>query len=184
MALVSIAVATTLSSTALTAGLKLPPVTMEYRKLGTSDLMVSACCLGTMTWGCQNTDEEAAAQLDLAWDMGVNFLDTAEIYPVPVAEEKQGATDRAIGKWLKTNGKARDEVIIASKVAGFNERFTWMRGGPTRVTREQIIQSVDDSLKRLGVEHLDACVAIEAPGGVDRKAGRLVDGQQFCLAQQ
>merc|ERR1740138_515540 len=153
MALVSVAVATTLSSTALLAGLK--PVTMEKRKLGTSDMMVSSCCLGTMTWGCQNTDEQAADQLNLAWERGVNFLDTAEIYPVPVAKEKQGATDRAIGKWLKTNGRAREEVIIASKVAGYNERFTWMRDGPTRVTREQIIASVDASLERLGVEHLD-----------------------------
>ena len=79
------------SAVGILAGLK--PVTMDYRKLGSSDLMVSSCCLGTMTWGCQNTDEEAAAQLNLAWDMGVNFLDTAEIYPVPVEEAKQGATD-------------------------------------------------------------------------------------------
>jgi len=140
------------------AGLLAPPlpkVDMQYRKLGSSDMLVSSCCLGTMTWGNQNTDEEAAAQLDRAWDCGVNFLDTAEIYPVPVGKEKQGATDRAIGKWLKTNGRARDEVIIATKIAGYNERFTWMRGGPTRVTREQIFASVDASLERLGVEHLD-----------------------------
>ena len=135
----------------LSAELKLPKVDMKYRKLGSSDMLVSSCCLGTMTWGNQNTDEEAAAQLDKAWDLGVNFLDTAEIYPVPVEKEKQGATDRAIGKWLKTNGRSRDEVIIASKVAGYNERFTWMRDGPTRVTREQIIASVDASLARLGV---------------------------------
>ena len=139
----------------LSAELKLPKVDMKYRKLGSSDMLVSSCCLGTMTWGNQNTDEEAAAQLDKAWDLGVNFLDTAEIYPVPVEKEKQGATDRAIGKWLKTNGRAREEVIIASKVAGYNERFTWMRDGPTRVTREQIIASVDASLARLGVDHLD-----------------------------
>merc|ERR1719201_3201555 len=137
----------------LLQGLK--PVTMEHRQLGSSDMKVSSCCLGTMTWGCQNTDEEAAAQLNLAWEMGVNFLDTAEIYPVPVQQEKQGATDRAIGKWLKTNNRARDEVIIATKVAGYNERFTWMRDGPTRVTREQIFASVDASLARLGVDHLD-----------------------------
>jgi len=130
-------------------------VAMDYRTLGSSEISVSSCCLGTMTWGCQNTDEEAAAQLNLAWDMGVNFLDTAEIYPVPVGEERQGATDRAIGKWLKSNGRARDEVVIASKVAGYNERFTWLRGGPTRLTREQIVASVDASLARLGVEHLD-----------------------------
>ena len=138
---------------ALLLGLKAP--TMEYRKLGSSDMMVSNCCLGTMTWGNQNTDEEAAAQLNLAWELGVNFLDTAEIYPVPVEQEKQGATDRAIAKWLKTSKQPRDKVIIASKVAGFNERFTWMRDGPTRVTRQQILDSVDASLQRLGVEHLD-----------------------------
>jgi len=133
----------------------LPKVDMKMRKLGSSDMMVSNCCLGTMTWGNQNTDEEAAAQLNMAWDCGVNFLDTAEIYPVPVSSEKQGATDRAIAKWMKTNGRARDEVIIATKVAGYNERFTWLRDGPTRVTREQIHASVDASLKRLGVDHLD-----------------------------
>lgn len=130
---------------------------MTYRQLGCSDMSVSSCCLGTMTWGNQNTDEEAAAQLNIAWDRGVNFLDTAEIYPVPVSQERQGATDRAIGKWLKTNGRARDEVIIASKVAGYNERFTWLRddGSPTRVSRKQILESVDASLERLGVDHLD-----------------------------
>lgn len=138
---------------ALMPGLK--PVDMTYRNLGSSDIEVSTCCLGTMTWGNQNTDEEAAAQMNFAWDQGVNFLDTAEIYPVPIEKEKQGATDRAIAKWLKSNGKARDEVIIASKVAGYNERFTWMRDGPTRVTREQIFASVDASLERLGVDHLD-----------------------------
>lgn len=123
-------------------------------KLGTSDLLVSSCCLGTMTWGNQNTDAEAAAQLDLAWDRGVNFLDTAECYPVPVSQEKQGATDRAIAKWLQSSGRAREEVIIASKVCGYNERFTWLRddGEPTRVTREQIFASVDASLKRLQVD--------------------------------
>jgi len=128
---------------------------MSYRKLGSSDIMVSSCCMGTMTWGNQNTNEDASEQLNLAWERGCNFLDTAEIYPVPVSEAKQGATDRAIAKWMKTNGRARDEVVIASKVAGFNERFTWLRGGPTRVTRDQIIASVDASLERLGVEHLD-----------------------------
>merc|ERR1719201_3124268 len=143
-----------ISTTSLLAP-SLPKVDMQYRKLGTSDMLVSNCCLGTMTWGNQNTDEEAAAQLNLAWEMGVNFLDTAEIYPVPVSHDTQGNADRAIAKWLKTNNRARDEVIIASKVAGYNERFTWMRDGPTRVTREQIFASVDASLARLGVDHLD-----------------------------
>ena len=148
-----LAVVAAFSSSAVVA--PAPTSTMQYRKLGTSDMMVSSCCMGTMTWGNQNTDEEAAAQLNIAWDRGCNFLDTAEIYPVPVSQEKQGATDLAIGKWMKSNGRARDEVIIASKVAGYNERFTWMRDGPTRVTRDQMVASVDASLARLGVEHLD-----------------------------
>jgi aryl-alcohol dehydrogenase-like predicted oxidoreductase len=141
------------------SGLKAPattePKAIEYNKLGKSDLVVSNVCLGTMTWGKQNTDEEADAQLNRAWELGCNFLDTAEIYPIPVTKEKQGATDRAIAKWMQTNGRARDEVVIATKVAGYNERFTWMRGGPTRVSREQIFSSVDASLARLGVDHLD-----------------------------
>lgn len=124
-------------------------------QLGTSDLLVSPCCLGTMTWGNQNTDAEAASQLNAAWEVGVNFLDTAECYPVPVSEEKQGNTDRAIAKWLRTSTWERDDVVLATKVCGFNERFTWLRGEPTRVTREQIFASVDESLKRLGVSHID-----------------------------
>jgi aryl-alcohol dehydrogenase-like predicted oxidoreductase len=128
---------------------------MTYHKLGSSDLMVSSCCLGTMTWGNQNTDAEAADQLSAAWDAGVNFLDTAEGYPVPMTAETQGATDRAIAKWMKATRRPRDEVIIATKVCGRNERFTWFRDGPTRVTREQIFASVDASLERLGTDYLD-----------------------------
>merc|ERR1719162_855521 len=104
-----------------------PRKAMAYNKLGSSDLMVSSCCLGTMTWGNQNTDEEAAEQLCAAWDAGVNFLDTAEGYPVPMTAERQGATDRAIGRWLTTTKQPRDGVIIATKMCGFNDRFTWFR---------------------------------------------------------
>jgi len=134
-----------------------PRKAMAYNKLGSSDLMVSSCCLGTMTWGNQNTDEEAAEQLCAAWDAGVNFLDTAEGYPVPMTAERQGATDRAIGRWLSTTKQPRDGVIIATKMCGFNDRFTWFRedGGGTRVTRDQIVESVEASLKRLGVDHID-----------------------------
>jgi aryl-alcohol dehydrogenase-like predicted oxidoreductase len=97
---------------------------MKYVKLGTSDLMVSEVCLGTMTWGgAQNTDEDAREQLDVAFnDYGVNFIDTAEIYPVPPSKETQGNTDRAIAKWLK--GRDRSDVVLASKVHdenGFDE---------------------------------------------------------------
>merc|ERR1719162_1454330 len=134
-----------------------PRKAMAYNKLGSSDLMVSSCCLGTMTWGNQNTDEEAAEQLCAAWDAGVNFLDTAEGSPVPMTAERQGATDRAIGRWLSTTKQPRDGVIIATKMCGFNDRFTWFRedGGGTRVTRDQIVESVEASLKRLGVDHID-----------------------------
>ena len=145
---------------------------MSYHKLGSSDLMVSSCCLGTcaqaqartlsrsytilhphaslscrMTWGNQNTDEEAASQLSAAWDAGVNFVDTAEAYPVPLNAETQGATDRAIAKWMSSTRQPRDGVILATKVCGYNERFTWFRedGSGTRVSAKQIVESVEAS---------------------------------------
>uniref|UniRef100_A0A7S4EWY1 NADP-dependent oxidoreductase domain-containing protein n=1 Tax=Chrysotila carterae TaxID=13221 RepID=A0A7S4EWY1_CHRCT len=128
---------------------------MTYTRLGSSDLMVSDCCLGTMTWGKQNTAKEAADQLSAAWDMGVNFLDTAEGYPVPMTAETQGETDRCIAKWMKTAKQPRDSVILATKVCGRNDRFTWFRDGPTIVNRDQVIASVDASLSRLETDHID-----------------------------
>jgi aryl-alcohol dehydrogenase-like predicted oxidoreductase len=128
---------------------------MEMQRLGSSDLLVSKCCLGTMTWGNQNTDDDAAAQLDAAFDRGVNFVDTAEGYPIPLSAETQGATDRAIAKWMKSSGRPRDSLVLASKVCGYNERFTWFRGGSTRVSRQQVLDSVDASLARLGTDYLD-----------------------------
>ena len=110
-----------------------------------------------MTWGDQNTDEDAATQLNFAFDNGVNFLDTAEGYPVPMAPGTQGATDRAIGKWLKSCYWTRDQVVISTKVCGYNERYTWFResGEGTRLTKGQILESVDASLKRLGTDYID-----------------------------
>eukprot|EP00197_Chlamydomonas_leiostraca_P005555 CAMPEP_0202867978 /NCGR_PEP_ID=MMETSP1391-20130828/9902_1 /ASSEMBLY_ACC=CAM_ASM_000867 /TAXON_ID=1034604 /ORGANISM="Chlamydomonas leiostraca, Strain SAG 11-49" /LENGTH=386 /DNA_ID=CAMNT_0049548071 /DNA_START=29 /DNA_END=1189 /DNA_ORIENTATION=- len=127
----------------------------ERVKLGDSDLMVSLCCLGTMTWGQQNTEKEAHEQLSYAWDMGINFMDTAEMYPVPTKAETQGLTDKYIGSWMK--GRKRDSIVLASKISGYSERTTWVRDPPrtTRVTREQIKESVDASLKRLGTDHID-----------------------------
>ena len=121
------------------------------RQLGDTDLLVSECCLGGMTWGDQNTDEDAQTQLNFAFDNGVNFLDTAEGYPVPMDPGTQGATDRAIGKWLKSCFWTREQVVISTKVCGYNERYTWFResGEGTRLTKGQIIESVDASLKRL-----------------------------------
>jgi len=122
---------------------------MRYVPLGSSGIQVSSCCLGTMTWGSQNTDDEAFDQLERAWQSGVNFLDTAEGYPIPMNEETQGRTDRAIARWLSKTGRPRESVILATKVCGYNDRFTWFRegGGPTRVSAAQIIESVDASLK-------------------------------------
>ena len=113
------------------------------------------CCLGTMTWGQQNTEAEAHEQLNYAWDAaGINFLDTAEIYPVPPKKETQGLTDRYIGSWLK--GRPRDSVVLASKVSGYGRQDYLRAGGAQpRVTAPQIVESVDASLARLGTDHID-----------------------------
>ena len=129
---------------------------MRYNKLGDSDLLVSEVCLGTMTWGKQNSETEAMRQLDLAVDKyGVNFIDTAEGYPIPLQPETAGDTDRMIGKWLA--GRDRSKVILASKLCGSSRRLTWFRddGKGTRVTRKQIFESVDKSLKRLNTDYID-----------------------------
>ena len=134
---------------------KQPP--MKYTKLGDSDLEVSKVCLGTMTWGEQNTVEEGVSQLNKAFDeYGINFLDTAEMYPVPTKPETQGATDKVVAEWLRRRGK-RDDVILATKVAGASERMTWLRksGEGTRVSKKDILESVESSLKRLGTDYID-----------------------------
>jgi len=131
---------------------------MDFCKLGSSDLEVSKVCMGTMTFGEQNTLEEGVEQLDLAFDnYGINFIDTAELYPVPAKPDTQGMTDKTVAAFLKN--RKRDEVILASKVCGYNDRMTWMprkdSDKPTSLTKEQILYSVDESLKRLGTDHLD-----------------------------
>jgi len=128
---------------------------MQYRRLGRTDLDVSAICLGTMTWGQQNTEAEGHAQLDYAIAQGINFIDTAELYSIPPRAETQGSTERIIGSWLKARG-GRDKVIIASKVTGRGD-FTWFRedGSPTALTRVQIEEAVDKSLKRLQTDYID-----------------------------
>ena len=130
---------------------------IRRRQLGTSDLVVSDVCLGTMTWGKQNTLEEGVQQLDCAFDdYGLNFLDTAEMYPVPTEAETQGKTDETIGAWLKKRGR-RDDVVLASKICGASERITWVRGDGrgTRVTEADIVEGVEGSLKRLGTDYID-----------------------------
>ena len=99
---------------------------MEKITLGRSGLMVSKICLGTMTFGQQNTEAEAHAQLDYALERGINFIDTAELYPVMPSAETQGSTERFIGSWLKKSGR-RADVVLATKVAGPNPYMHWIR---------------------------------------------------------
>ncbi len=127
---------------------------METRKLGNTDLNVSLICLGTMTWGEQNTEEEAHQQLDYALENGVNFIDTAEMYPVPPMGETQGRTEEYIGSWLKKTGK-RDKVILATKVTGRSQHFTHLGRGETRLSKAHIFQAIEGNLKRLQADVID-----------------------------
>jgi len=130
---------------------------MDYTKLGSSDLMVSKVCLGTMTWGQQNTLAEGVEQLDIAFkEYGVNFLDTAEIYPVPTKAATQGETDRIIASWLKRQD--RSKVVLATKIAGASMQMKYLpgrNGQGSRVSPKEIRVSVDESLKRLGTDYID-----------------------------
>lgn len=127
---------------------------MEYRKLGRTDIDVSVICLGTMTWGEQNTEAQAHEQLDFALDQGVNFIDTAEMYPVPPMPETYTLTEQYIGRWekLKTH---RDKIILASKVVGKADWAPYIRNGQACLNRENIRAALEASLKRLNVDYLD-----------------------------
>jgi len=125
---------------------------MNYKKLGNTDIDVSTICLGTMTWGEQNTQEEAFQQMDYALDQGVNFWDTAELYSVPPKAETYGHTEIIIGNWFKEN-KKRDRVILASKVAG--PMRAYLRGGGNNYGIEKMSQAINDSLKRLQTDYID-----------------------------
>ena len=114
---------------------------------------VSKICLGTMTWGQQNTEAEAHEQISYALDRGINMLDAAEMYPVPPRAETQGRTEEYIGTWFKKTG-LRDKYILATKAAGPNPEFHYLRGGP-RFTREQLMEAVDGSLRRLQTDCID-----------------------------
>ena len=125
---------------------------MNYRKLGTTDLNVSTICLGTMTWGEQNTQEEGFEQMDYALDQGVNFWDTAELYAVPPKAETFGHTETIMGNWFKKT-KKRKEVILATKVAGPSREY--LRGGEYNYGIEKITEALNDSLKRLQTDYID-----------------------------
>jgi aryl-alcohol dehydrogenase-like predicted oxidoreductase len=127
---------------------------MRTQQLTGSTLEVSSVCLGTMTFGEQNTEADAHDQLDYAIDRGVNFIDTAEAYPVMPRAETQGATERYIGSWLNKRG-GRSRVVIATKVAGPNPAMTWIRGGRSNFDRANITAAVEDSLRRLQTDYID-----------------------------
>jgi len=131
---------------------------MEYKRLGTSELLVSEICLGTMTYGQQNTIAEAHEQLDYAIAQGINFIDTAEMYPVPPNAATQGRTEQYIGEWLaKPQVKQkRDQLIIATKIIGTGRNYSWLRDDSiAALSRKNILQAVDDSLKRLQTDYID-----------------------------
>jgi len=125
---------------------------MNYKKLGNSDLKVSTICLGTMTWGEQNTQDEGFKQMDYALDSGVNFWDTAEIYSIPPKAATFGHTEIIIGNWFKKKNK-RDKVILATKVSG--PMRSYVRGGGNQFDIKNITLAIEGSLKRLQTDYID-----------------------------
>ncbi|SFR54716.1 aldo/keto reductase [Maribacter stanieri] len=125
---------------------------MIYTNLPHTDIEVSKICLGTMTWGNQNTEEEGHEQINYAIDKGVNFLDTAELYPVPAHKDRYAATEKVIGNWFKKNGN-REDIVLASKIAGKADMTKFIR--TTGFTRESIIEAVEGSLQRLQTDYID-----------------------------
>lgn len=127
---------------------------MEFRQLGNTDIKVSSLCLGTMTWGEQNSEAEAFAQIERAKAFGINFMDTAEMYPVPPRAETYAATETIIGNWFARRGD-RADWILASKVAGPGNGITHIRGGNLKHNRQHITAALDASLKRLQTDWID-----------------------------
>jgi aryl-alcohol dehydrogenase-like predicted oxidoreductase len=124
---------------------------MKYSKLGTSGLDVSRVCLGTMTWGEQNSEADAHAQMDYAFTRGINFFDTAELYAVPISAPTQGKTEEMIGTWFAKSGK-RQDVILSSKVVG--QGISWIRNGE-KLTGKSVKTALEGSLKRLQTDYID-----------------------------
>jgi aryl-alcohol dehydrogenase-like predicted oxidoreductase len=127
---------------------------MKMNRLGRTDLTVSRVCLGTMTFGEQNTEADAHSQLDYALERGINFIDTAEMYPVMPSPDTQGSTERHIGSWLKKTGQ-RERIVLATKVAGPNPGLHWVRGGRQNLDASNIRTAVEDSLRRLQTDYID-----------------------------
>ena len=125
---------------------------MKYKKLGGTDLKVSLICLGTMTWGEQNSQEEGFEQMDFALEKGVNFFDTAELYAIPPKAKTYGRTEEIIGDWFKIK-KNRKKIILASKIAG--PGLKWIRGGGSQYSPKNIEEALHNSLKRLQTDYID-----------------------------
>lgn len=125
---------------------------MKYTRLPHTDIKVSKICLGTMTWGRQNTEEEGHEQMDYALDQGINFFDTAELYPVPAKKELYAVTEEFIGNWFKKTGN-RDKVVLATKIAGRAEFTKHIR--TTGFSKESLIKAVEGSLQRLQTDYID-----------------------------
>jgi len=126
---------------------------MRTIQLGNSELQITSICLGTMTFGEQNTEAEAHAQLDYALAQGINFFDTAEMYPVPPRPETSGRTERYLGSWLKR--QARDRIILATKATGPGRPFDWIRDGRLQFTGVNLQQALEGSLQRLQTDYVD-----------------------------
>ncbi len=127
---------------------------MNYRQLGDTELKVSELCLGTMTWGEQNTEHEAHEQLDYAIDHGINFIDCAEMYPVPPKAETQGRTEEYLGSWLAQRPD-RDKIILATKMSAAADWLPYLRDGQNRLDEKNMQQAIDDSLRRLKTDYID-----------------------------
>ncbi len=125
---------------------------MKFNKLGNTNLDVSSICLGTMTWGEQNTQEEAFEQMDYSIDQEINFFDTAELYAIPPKKETYGKTEEIIGNWFEKR-KNRKKIILASKISG--PGLDWIRGGGNQYSKKSIEEAIEKSLKRLKTDYID-----------------------------
>ena len=126
---------------------------MKYTILPNTELQVSKVCLGTMTFGEQNSETDAHSQLDFAIERGINFIDTAEMYPIAAREDTLGSTEKYIGNWLKKSGK-RSDLVIATKIAGPNRKMEYIRN-PLDFSKKSILQAVDQSLSNLQTDYID-----------------------------
>ena len=129
---------------------------MRYRKLGNTNIDVSVICLGTMTFGEQNSEKDGFEQMDYAIDRGVNFIDTAEMYAVPTKAETYGKTEEIVGNWIKSK-KNRDKIILATKIASKSSGLSWVRAGGKKLSfnKKNVNAAIDASLKRLKTDYVD-----------------------------